>query len=90
MPVATLKRASIREAILETLWGDPIARVLGHDIPRRLEAGDEYLDLQRPEAGVQRASGTMSPTGGELSRKAVQPATWDKLLAYVGRAATRV
>lgn len=91
MPVVSPKPAFNREAILETLWRDPIARVLGHDVPTRLQPGEEYLDLQRLEAGVQHAAGTMSPTGGELSRKAVQPATWDKLLASLGsRSAPRV
>lgn len=72
-----------REGIMQALWGDPIARITCRDIPARLRRGDEYVDLQNLEAGVQRARRTMSPTGGELARRAVRPDTWEKLLAYL-------
>lgn len=72
-----------RDAILAVLWADPIAAVSGQDIPVRLQRGEEYVDLQRLEAGIQRAAANMSPTGGELSRKAVRSATWEKLVAHL-------
>jgi hypothetical protein len=65
------------------LWDDPIAAVCGTDLPARLGRGDEYLDLQRLEAGPQRALRSMTPTGGELSRNAVRPGTWDRLMAHL-------
>ena len=83
MAVQDDERAFNRESILQTLWGDPIAGVVGHDVPLRLQRGEEYLDLQRLEFGVQVARANMSPTGGELSRKAVRAATWDKLLVQL-------
>jgi hypothetical protein len=68
------------------LWDDPIAAVRGTDLPARLGRGDEYLDLQRLETGLQRAACNMTPTGGELSRNAVCPRTWDRLMAQIGKA----
>jgi hypothetical protein len=72
-----------RNIILKTLWEDPIALVAGRAIPERLRVGEEYIDLQQLQAGVQRAQHVMAPTGGELSRKAVQSGTWTKILAQL-------
>ena len=72
-----------REGIMQALREDPIARLTCRDIPDRLRRGDEYLDLQRLDVGVQRAQGTMIPTGGELARTAVRADTWARLLVYL-------
>jgi hypothetical protein len=77
-----------RNLILRTLWEDPIAAVLGRAIPERLGKGEEYIDLQRLQAGVQRALHMMAPTGGELPRKAVQAGTWTKILAQLEASAS--
>jgi hypothetical protein len=66
------------------LWEDPIAAVRGTDLPAKLGRGDEYLDLQHLETGLQRAARCMTPTGGELSRSAVCPRTWERLMAHLG------
>jgi hypothetical protein len=72
-----------REGILRELWADPIAGTLWRAIPARLRKGEEYLDLQHLERGVQRAEAAMSPTGGELPRVAVEQRTWVRLLTYL-------
>jgi hypothetical protein len=87
-PMATNSRLSRdRNLILKTLWADPIAAVTGRAIPERLRAGEEYIDLQRLQAGVQRAQHVMAPTGGELPRKAVQTGTWTIIVAQLGASA---
>jgi hypothetical protein len=72
-----------RDGILRALWQDPIAHVAPAKLLVRLGTGEEYVDLQHLAAGVQRARTAMLPTGGELSRKSVEPATWNKLLGYL-------
>jgi hypothetical protein len=72
-----------RDGILRTLWEDPFARGLSRDLPDRLGPGEEYLDLQDLAAGVQQAKRSMLPSGGELSRKAVNAITWGRLLVYL-------
>jgi hypothetical protein len=72
-----------RNVILKALWEDPIVLVAGRAIPQRLCAGDEYVDLQRLQAGVQRAHHVTLPTGGELPRKAVQTGTWRKIVGQL-------
>lgn len=72
-----------RNVILKALWDDPIAAVQGRAIPERLRQGEEYVDLQQLQAGVQRALHGMAPTGGELPRKAVQARTWTRILAQL-------
>ena len=72
-----------RDGILRALWADPTLQLAVQAAPARLDRGDEYLDLQRLASGVQIALRSMVPTGGELSRKAVGPLTWAKLLGYL-------
>jgi hypothetical protein len=82
----TSTRVFDRDQIMAILWDDPIAAVCGTDVPAKLGRGDEYLDLQRLETGLQRAAHSMTPTGGELSRRAVHPRTWERLMAQLGGA----
>ena len=78
-----------RNLILKTLWADPIAAATARTIPERLRVGEEYIDLQRLQAGVQRARHVMAPTGGELPRRAVQTVTWTKILAQLEASAAQ-
>lgn len=71
---------SIRDRILKVLWADEIAHVAPAMIPARLQRGDEFVDLQLLERGVQHALGVTAPTGGVLARKAVQANTWTRIL----------
>lgn len=74
-----------RNAILRMLWSDDIAVVARSAIPARLQRGDEFVDLQLLERGVQRALGVTAPTGGVLPRKAVQESTWLQIVAQLSR-----
>jgi hypothetical protein len=48
-----------------------------------LSTGDEYLDLEHIEDGVQRAGSSPVPMGRVLPRKAVHADTWTKILAQL-------
>ena len=71
-----------RERILKLISDDEIASVSTAETGR-LSPGDEYLDLEHLEQGVQRADGTATPIGRVLPRKAVQEATWSKILTQL-------
>jgi hypothetical protein len=75
-----------RNAILNVLWNDDIADVGRAKIPPRLERGDEFIDLQLLDKGVQHALRATAPTGGVLPRKAVQAATWLQIVARLSAA----
>jgi|GEM_PF-1031852 len=51
----------------------------------RLAEGEEYLDLKALTKGVRRASGGGVQCGRVIPRRAVQTATWDKILAELPR-----
>lgn len=72
-----------RDGILRALWEDPFVEFMSRDLLARLGPGEEYVDLQDLAAGVQQAKRAMVPSGGELSRKAVNASTWSKLLVYL-------
>lgn len=73
-------KCSNRDRILKALWSDDIACVTRAMIPARLQKGDEFVDLQLLERGVQHAIGVTAPMGGVLARKAVQANTWTQIL----------
>ena len=80
----TDKRASYmtRGMILKTLSDAEIASVSTAETAERLGLGDEYLDLMRLQNGVQKAcTTTTAPMGRVLPRKALQDATWSKILS---------
>jgi hypothetical protein len=47
--------------------------------------GDEFLDLEDLDEGVQKASGSNTPMGRILPKKAVHPVTWEKILAQLAK-----
>jgi hypothetical protein len=49
----------------------------------KLTAGEEYLDLEEPMAGVQRSRETKFPRGRVLPRRAVDTQTWQGILALL-------
>jgi hypothetical protein len=69
-----------RESVLKLLSHDEVAKVSTAETADRLAAGDEYLDLEQLEQGVQRAGGTAVTMGHVLPRKAVHENTWSKIL----------
>lgn len=72
-----------RDSILRTLWADPVAQLAFSLAPVQLDRGDEYVDLHQLASGVQVALRCMTPSGGVLSRKTVEPLTWIKLLGFI-------
>ena len=72
-----------RDKILKLLSDDEVASVSTAETAAHLLDGDEYLDLEQLEKGVQRSPGTATPMGRVLPRKAVQESTWDKILTQL-------
>jgi hypothetical protein len=75
-----------RDTILKLLSDDEIASVSTAETQPRLAHGDEYLDLEQIDRGVQRADGIKVFMGRVVPRAAVQEGTWNKILAYLGPA----
>jgi hypothetical protein len=79
--VSTYQR---RNAVLKLLSDDEVAKVSNAETAVRLEEGEEYLDLARPERGALRASSSFSVSMGQvLPRSAVSDQTWAKLVSAV-------
>jgi hypothetical protein len=69
-----------RDAVLQLLSDAEVASVSTAETAARLQDGDEYLDLEHLDEGVQRAAAASTPMGRVLPRKAVQEETWGKIL----------
>jgi hypothetical protein len=67
-----------RDHILKLLSEGEVTR-FSSTTTQTLRKGDEYLDLERLQLGVQRADGFTS-NGHVLSRKAIQEDTWRRVL----------
>jgi len=72
-----------RETILKLLSDDEVAKVATAETATRLADGDEFIDLEHFERGVERAPQTTTPMGRVLPRKAVPASTWDKIVAQL-------
>ena len=72
-----------RDTILKMLSDDEMARVSTAETAPKLADGDEYLDLEHLDLGVQRAGGAATPMGHVLPRHAVHANTWTKILAQL-------
>jgi hypothetical protein len=79
------KNYASSDAILKMLSDEEVAKVSTAESAVHMSAGDEYLDLTNPQAGVRRASGTDEPLGRFLMRKSVHAKTWSKILATLPR-----
>ena len=74
-----------RDAVMNQLSDDEAASVSNAESAASLTDGDEYLDLEHLDDGVQHASQVSAAAMGRvLPRKAVHEATWEKLLKVVG------
>lgn len=84
----TEKRAEYisRDAILNLLSDDEVASVSTAETAVRLAEGDEYVDLEKLDLGVQSAPGTNQPAGRLVPRKAVHENTWTKILKQLTEA----
>lgn len=69
-----------RAGMLRVLSDAEIASVSAAEVAAGLDEGDEYIDLKHLDQGVHRARGATPPMGRVLPRKAVQEATWAKIL----------
>jgi hypothetical protein len=69
-----------RENILKLLSDDEVAAVSTAETIIRFKEGEEYLDLEHLDRGVQKAHGATQAIGQTLERKAVHPKTWAKIL----------
>jgi hypothetical protein len=49
----------------------------------KLASGDEYLDLEKLDRGVQKATDIMTAMGRVLPKKAVHADTWKKIQALL-------
>ncbi len=72
-----------REAILKLLSDDEVASVSTAETAASLAHGEEYLDLEHIDQGVQSATDDTGSLGNVLTRKAVQAETWDKVVAQL-------
>ncbi len=84
MTTSTRDEYLARDSILKLLSDDEIAKVSVAETAASLSEGDEYLDLEKPGEGVQRADGIVVPIGRVLPKKAVHADTWRQLLAELG------
>ena len=75
-----------RESVLTLLSDDEVASVSTAETATRLLDGEEYLDLEQLERGVQQAKKTGPTMGRVLPRKAVHKDTWSKILTVLGPA----
>ena len=71
--------------ILALLNDAEVAKVSRAEDAPRLVEGDEYIDLERPSAGVRQVQGVWPPSRHALPRSAVSDATWARIVAVVGR-----
>ena len=75
------KRARLvsRDAILGLLSDEELARVSSAEGRNDLAMGDEYVDLQHLDHGIQQAFGPTKHEGNLLPRAAVHATTWQKI-----------
>jgi hypothetical protein len=76
-----------RDGILKLLSDEEIDRVSDAETAPRLLEGDEFVDLEQLDRGVQKADGARPPMGHVLPRKAVLEATWSRILTQLATAA---
>ena len=69
-----------REHIMKLLSDGEVASVSTAETSTHLRRGDEYLDLEHLEQGVQRSDGAVSRLGHVLPRKAIHEDTWRRIL----------
>jgi hypothetical protein len=62
------------------LSDDEVSAVATAETATRLPDGDEYLDMEQLDQGVQRAHQKKTPMGRVLPKKSVREDTWQKIL----------
>lgn len=69
-----------RAAILQLLSSGEATNISGTEAKTDLRRGDEYLDLDHLQQGIQRADGTKTSVRNLLPRRAVHEDTWRRIL----------
>ena len=69
-----------RAAILQFLSPGEVASVSEAEAKTHLRRGDEYLDLEDLQRGVQRSDGTRTSLEDLLPHKAVHEDTWRRIM----------
>ena len=69
-----------RETILMLLSDNEVAAVATAETADRLPDGDEYLDMEQLDRGVQLADRKKTPMGRVLPKKSVHQVTWEKII----------
>jgi hypothetical protein len=69
-----------RESVLMLLSDDETAAVATAETATRLPEGDEYLDMEQLEQGVQKAHDKKTPMGRVLPKISIHQDTWNKIL----------
>ena len=69
-----------RESVLMLLSDDEVDAVATAETAAHLTDGDEYLDMEHLDQGMQRADRKKSPMGRVLPKKSVHEDTWKKIL----------
>ena len=72
-----------RDTILKLIAVDRAANVTHAKPIPLLSDGDEYVDLEQLNHGVQRATGEATTMGRVLQRKSVQESTWGRILTHL-------
>jgi len=70
-----------RETILKLLSDEEVEAVSMAETAATLTEGEEYLDLEHLDLGVQKAHGATLAIGQTLERKAVHEETWTRIQA---------
>lgn len=70
-----------REAIMKLLSDQEAGSVSTAESTTKLASGEEYVDLEHLEAGVQKAPLTRAHMGNVLPKSAVHADTWTKVVA---------
>jgi hypothetical protein len=73
-----------RESVLKMLSDDEVASVSTAETAARLLDGEEYLDLEQLDRGVQQGTRSATAMGHVLPRRSVHKDTWSKILTLLG------
>ena len=73
-----------RDSIQKLLSHDELAKVSSAEDAKRLADGDEFIDLEHLDKGVQKAPVKSTPMGHVLPKKSVHADTWAKILKQLG------
>jgi hypothetical protein len=74
-----------RENVLKLLSDGEVASVSTAETALRLLDGEEYLDLEHLDRGVQKTGKSPTVMAGVLPRRTVHKDTWEKIVALLGK-----